>query len=68
MKKFTKKDVKKALKNKVVQAGLLVVGVGVVLANFWSIVGYGALGAVVCVAGLFAYGMYEGYTEEKSQA
>ncbi len=68
LKSFTKKDLKKVLKNKLVQAGVLIVGAGFILANFWSIVGYGLLGAVVVVGGLFAYGMYEGYKENAENA
>ena len=68
LKNVTKKNLKKALKNKVVQAGLIVVGVGFILSNFLSIIGYGLLGTVVAIGGLFAYGMYEEYKENNNKS
>jgi len=62
---MTKKDIKKIMKNKIFQAVALVTITGFVLANFWSILGYAALGIFVTVAGTFAYGLYEEYALAK---
>jgi len=59
--------VKKFLKIKGVQVGLGVMGIGIVLSNFWTIVGWMIIGGVTAILFAVVVSLIEAYQESQNE-
>ena len=58
-----KKEIEKLLKKKAIQIALVVLVIGFVLTNFWTLVWWAIIGAVATIVGVVVYSFIEAAKE-----
>jgi len=60
-----KKSIKKILKNKLFIATVFIIVLGMIVANFTSLIGYALIGAIVLIIGIVGFSYLEVLKENK---
>lgn len=61
------KKLEELMKNKALKLIGIILVIGFVLSNFWTIVWYFVIGAIVVVLGISGYSLYEAHVDAQKQ-